>query len=390
MEMLHRKKHYILFPLCLIVLTGCWSSQEIEELSFGIAKGIDLADEESVEQEMDVGYPKRNLITLTDQIILPEVTVAEGPPSQKPYQNVSHTGDSIHEMLRENRLERNSVTSHHLKAIVIGEGIARKISIQNLINQLLRDNVSRRSSLLLIAKGKASETLETQGKEIPGEQLKEIATNESTKLLQMVTIGDASSKMASNRSFLLQSVVKEKEENKFAGAAIIQGKTKKLVGFLSEEEIGGISWITAKGKGGLVKTYDEEKKQLIVYEILSMKSRIKPMVQGNEISFDVKIKSEGRITEDWLYPGNAIDNDRFLKAAEKEVEGKVRRMVEETLTKIQKEYEADVAGFGTQLGIHYPRVWEKVEKDWDKEFSQVPVNLNVKINIKTYSAKGSK
>jgi spore germination protein len=205
-----------------------------------------------------------------------------------------------------------------------------------------------------------------------------------------MAVNNHRSKLTSKSSFLLQSVVAKKEENKMSGAAIIQGKTQKLVGFLSEEELQGINWIKAEVKGGLVETYDEEKKQPIIYEIISAKSRIKPIVKGNEISFDVEIQSEGRITEDWLYPGNAIDNDRFLKDAEKAVEKRVRQLVEEVLTKIQKEYEADVAGFGTQIRIHDPRLWEKVKKDWDKEFSQVPVKVDVTIKISSYGAKGSK
>ncbi|WP_078410236.1 Ger(x)C family spore germination protein [Priestia abyssalis] len=394
MKKLHSKKYYILLPLCLIVLTGCWSSQDIDELNFGVAKGVDLADKESLEQEVDEvsdGYPKRNLITLTDQIILPEVTAAEGVPPQKAYLNVSHTGDSIHEMIRENRLERKSVTSHHLKVIVIGEGAARKISLQNLLNEFLRDNVARRSVLLLIAKGKASETLETKGKDPPGELLKDVISNESTRLIQPISIGNASSEMTSNSSFLLQSVEAKNGENKLSGAAIIKGETKKLVGFLSEEEIEGLTWLTGKAtQKGILKTYHEEKKQVIVFEALSLKSRIKPIVKRTEISFDVEIQSEGRLTEDWMYADNAIYNDRFLKEAEKAVEKRVRQLVEKTLTKIQKDYQADVAGFGSQLRIHYPRLWQKVKKDWDKEFSQVPVNVKVKINIRSYSAKGSK
>ena len=92
-----------------------------------------------------------------------------------------------------------------------------------------------------------------------------------------------------------------------------------------------------------------------------MKSKIIPHVNGNNISFDIKIESEGRIAEHWVVSEKSIDTD-FLKRVEKAVEEEVERLIENVLDKIQHEYKTDVAGFGNQLRIRYPRIWKTTKK----------------------------
>jgi len=157
---------------------------------------------------------------------------------------------------------------------------------------------------------------------------------------------------------------------------------------LNENELEGLTWITGKGKSGLVKSFDEKTGKPILYEVKSMKSKIQPHVKGNNISFDVNIQSEGRLSENWVASGEPFEN-KFLRSVEKSAEQEVNRLVKRTLKKIQKEYQVDVAGFGNRLKIEYPKVWKKVEKDWDKTFSKVPIKYSVKLTIEDYGTEGT-
>ncbi|ENQ3080141.1 Ger(x)C family spore germination protein [Bacillus sp. WLY-B-L8] len=397
---LNNIRFLLVLPLVLFLfsLTGCWSSHVIEELGFEVGLAFDKGKESTVEkalEEEDGGYPKKNLITTTYQFVNPQSSGGGGKggaSGQKAYTNVSETGDSLHQMIREVSLRRDRpVIFHHTKVIVISANLARTYSLKKILDIYLRDNEIRPSCLMLISKGRASNTLEMKEPgEIPALRLYGIADNQyrTSRILPPVPLAKLPGKMQSESSFLLQNVVSAKGEVKFSGAAIIKGKTKKLRGFLSEKELEGLTWITGKGKGGLVKGVDKETGQPIMYEVASMKSTITPQVKGNKISFDVKIESEGQISENWVTSGNSFNN-KFLTRAEKAVIQEVNRLVDHTLKKIQKEYEVDVAGFGNRLRIKNPKVWEKVKKDWDKTFSKVPIKYSVKINIKGYGAKGS-
>lgn len=202
-----------------------------------------------------------------------------------------------------------------------------------------------------------------------------------------MTIAKLEGKLYSDSSFLLQNVISEDGEVKFVGAAVIDGKTKKLRGFLNESDLEGISWITGKGEGGLVKSFDEDSSSPIVYEIMSMKSKIVPKVEGDHISFTVKIQSEGRIAEHWVLSDKAFNN-KFLKKAEKTIEQEIERLVMKTSEKLQQEYQTDVSGFGNKIRIKYPKEWEKIKKDWDEIFSEVPIKCEVNVTIKDYGTSG--
>ncbi|MCM3253163.1 Ger(x)C family spore germination protein [Priestia aryabhattai] len=383
----------------LVPLTGCWSSHEIEERSLGVGVALDKGKESMIEKEFDEqggGYARKNLITSTYQLITPQVassTTKQGGPQQKSYVNVSETGDSAFQMLRELSLRSDTpLTSPHMKVMVIGEALARSYSLEQLVDQSLRDNDFRPSCLMFISKGRASDTLESKtAGEIPAFRLSTMVENayRTTRILPPMPLIKLESKIQSRSSFLLQNVVSANGEIKFAGAGIIKGKTNKMIGFLNEEELDGLTWITGKGKGGLVKSFDKKTGQLIVYEIESMKSHIQPNVKGNNISFDVHIESVGRLSESWMTSGSSFNN-QFLQNAQKTSEKKVKHLVRNVLEKMQTKYKVDVAGFGNQLRIKRPRVWMRVKDNWDQTFSEVPINYDVKLTIKDYGASGSK
>lgn len=386
----------LLLSFILLLLTGCWSSKEIEDLGLIVGTSLDLeTDSNSREalEEQEARNSNKELITITNQFVTSETTgsgTKEGK-KQQAYKNVSETGDAVLPTLRNMILKNDKrAFAEHSKVIVIGEDFASAFNLKQTMDFFLRELEMRPSALLLIAKNHASNILESnEPSKIPAFQLVEMMKGHkrTTKIIPPMTFAKLEGKLYSEASFLLQSVVSENGEIKFAGAAVIEGKTKKLRGFLTGKELEGITWITGKGKGGLVTSFYEETDQPIIYEIISMKSKIIPHVDGDKISFNVKIESEGRIAEHWILSEKTFDN-KFLKKAEKATEKEVERLVKNVLDKIQHEYQTDVSEFGTRLRIEYPKVWEKVKKDWDQTFSEVPIQCEVKITIKDYGTSG--
>ncbi|MFE0559846.1 Ger(x)C family spore germination protein [Paenibacillus sp. NPDC058910] len=382
-----------LLVLILLPLTGCWSNKEIEDLGLIVGTSLDLEKQEGAQEESagQAGWhPQRDRITITNQFVTAETTGKETKSSsshQKAYINVTETGDAILPTLRNMilRIDKRAFAEHS-KVIIIGEDLARTLDLQRILDFYNREQEMRPSALLLIAQNGASKTLESKKPmDIPAFRLVEMTHGHgrTTKILPPTTLTKIEGKLHSGASFLLQNVVSQNGETKFRGAAVIEGKTRKLRGFLNEKEIQGITLITGKGKGGLVKTFDKKTGEPLIYEVLSMKSKIEPHVDGNNISFDLKIESEGRIAEHWVVSEKTIETS-FLKRVEKTIEEDVERLVETVLDKIQHEYRTDVAGFGNKLRIKYPHVWKAAKKDWDQTFSEVPIKCEVKITVKDY------
>ncbi|PKU52215.1 MULTISPECIES: Ger(x)C family spore germination protein [Lysinibacillus] len=395
MKRKHRYIRYLLVITVSFLLTGCWSSKEIEDLGLIVGTSLDLeTGDVSSEEQQDARYANRELLTITNQFITSETTVSgtkEGALPERAYKNVTETGDAVLPTLRNMLLKVDKRSfAEHSKVIIIGEELASTVNLQQTLDFFLRELEIRPSGQLLIAQNRASQALETnEPTKIPAFQLVEMMEGHerTTKILPPMTVAKLEGKLYSDSSFLLQNVLAEDGEVRFAGAAVIEGKTKKLRGFLNESDLEGIAWITGKGKGGLVKGFDEESGAPIIYEIISAKSKIIPQIKDDQISFTLKIQTEGRISEHWVLSDKAFDN-RFLKKAEKVFEKEIERLVKKVLEKTQHEFQTDVSGFGNKVRIDYPKVWQKIKKDWDQTFSEVPITCEVNVTIKDYGTSG--
>jgi len=384
--------------LLLPFLTGCWSSHEIEEVSLEIGIALDkgyLSNIDKEFEEQDGGYQKNNNITITFQTVntkgIGNNSKGGGSSEQHSYLNVSETGDSTFQIVREIPLRRDHpIIGHHLKVIIISEELASNYSIKDLLDSYLRDNDIRPSCLVLISKGRASNALETNViGEIPSFRLTKMVENgyRSNKILPAMPLAKLTGKIQSESSFLLQNVISADGEVKLTGAAVIKGKTNKVVGFLNEEELEGITWINGKVKGGVVKS--SVKGQIIAYEIKSMKSKILPHINSGDITFEIKIETEGRLSENWVNRGKPSDN-KFLREIEKSIEAEIKSLMENVVQKMQNDLEVDVAGFGNKLKIKHPKVWKEVKKDdWDVTFSKLPIKYNVEVTVADYGAVSS-
>ncbi|WP_246009238.1 Ger(x)C family spore germination protein [Brevibacillus fluminis] len=386
----------VLLITSLLLLTGCWDSRDIDKNSFIIGIAIDKGKEPQFERDADKHggrYRKKNIITMTRQIILPSSSKSSDTSGggKRSYRNTSISGDSFHQILREFALENRNIIASHMKVLVISKAIAEKVRLDFMLNQAVRDNEIRNSTVIFMSRGEARLALSGKAEEnTPSEYLLEIADNRNrtTRLLPQMTLQKVASKMASGSSFLLPAVYAEQERVKMIGAAVIKGSTRKAIGFLGEEEVEGMTWLTGKGARGVVKSLGDQN-QLVVYEISSMKGKIIPHVEGDDITFDVQVKSIGAVSEDWSFPGDAFENS-FLKKVEQSTEKEIRRMVNQTIQSIQKKYKVDVGGFGEELRIAYPKVWKKVKANWDETFSKAKINYNVNITVNAYGNQGKK
>ncbi|MCF7618312.1 Ger(x)C family spore germination protein [Bacillus sonorensis] len=383
----------------LLLLTGCWSSQEIEERGLTFAIGLDKGKETSLEKSFDKEggyYPKKDRITMTFQYVNEQAAGSKasgggGGTQQKSYINVYETGDSIQQITTEIALRKDRpVYNPHLKVIVISSDLLRTYSLEELLDQPLRDNEIRPSSLVLITRGQARDTLELKETgEMPAFRLRKIVdnANEAKKILPPVTLAKLIGKMRAGTSYLIQNVASAEGEIKYAGAAAIKGKTNKLLGFLNEQDLDGIMWIIGRGRGGAIKSYDPKTKKLTTFQVEHINSKIKPIVKGNRISFEVSVQSEGHLAEKWVPSEKAFDN-KFIEKAEKDAASVVKQLMEKITEKMQEEYKADLAGFGNELRITHPRLWDKLKKNWDETFTTIPIKYHVKMNIKDYGTVG--
>jgi spore germination protein len=376
-----RKKHiWLSIILCsnLFFLTSCWSYSPIEDVNFVAGAALD-AD-------------KDGNLTSTLQYIVPHEQgggQSSGSSGHKQYINIKEGGDSLEPIGWETTLRREGkIFGAHEKIVVIGEKLARKLDMEQLVDLYYRDIDIRGSTLGFIAKGNASMTLESNEPDIvPSYRIYEIANQQlSTRMLKPTSLIQILSNMESDSSFVLQMLTTEKGEVKFDGAAVIKGKTNKQIGTLNKREIEGLNLITGEIKSGSIRSHG---KIPVYFQIQNIKSKITPHVKGDNISFHINISIDGRIAEDWKKTFNLFE-DANVKKLEEEIEKEADTLIKHTLNKMQNDLGVDIAQFGNQLRIQHPRVWQRVKKDWDQRFKTTPITSNINIHIEDYGMIGER
>ncbi|AZS15055.1 Ger(x)C family spore germination protein [Paenibacillus lutimineralis] len=387
-----RMKRYVLVIFLLLVLlnlTGCWGIKEIEDQTVLVGIGMDVANPSNEEKQLAENgnsYPKKNRVTLTFQIIPFEMRQSSGKSdksSNELYSNIQETGDSMFQMLRKMATRRSKpMMGHHVKVIVISEELAKRIEIDKLLKFVLRDNDIRPSCLVFISNSKASEVLVSNNSgEVPSLELAGLAENGSkaNNVLPPKSLTKLDGIINSGQSFILQNLSSSSDEVAVAGASVIKGKNRKWIGSLSIREVLALSWIRGSVKGGVIKTYDKQG-NVLTYEIISAKSKVKAKTSGKDISFQVSIRSKGRLIENWDTKEPA-DKEEFIKEAEGYFKQELMNMMTDTLHTMQDVHQVDVGGFRNHLRIQHPKVWRKVEQDWDSVFSRSDVKFDVDLII---------
>ncbi|MDI4645904.1 Ger(x)C family spore germination protein [Cohnella hashimotonis] len=386
-----------LLPLLLLagLLSGCWSSKEIEKLAVYSGLALDVGVPAPVEkdfEEQGANFTANHKVMATVQIVPVKSASAQQDNKQKAtqhaYQNVSGSGDSIFEIFRQFsiRLDR-PIIGHHLKVIVISSELLRRQTMEQLMDFVLRDNDIRPSTMVFVSQGEARETMASaQPNEVPSLHIKDMLHNRSrtSKVLEPVTLSKIDALTYAKRSFVLQSIVAGGGESEFSGAGIIKGSSGHWIGHLNQEDTECLAWLTQSGTSGVIKAYDE-KNEPLSYEIESVKSKIKTVADKDRILFKVSLSFQGRISETWSDHNASTSNAHAEKLASI-VEDRLASMMQTLLHKLQSEFKADVAGFGRRLSIQHPSVWKKVKNEWDDVFSRSHVEIKYDVKVTNFGS----
>lgn len=391
----HIRKLIIVLTTIVPLLTGCWSSKEIEELSIYAGVAIDAARPTEQEQKFvekgSKSFQKKDEITITLQVVpvksFGSKTKTDSGQARQ-FNNVTLSGNSVLELMRQYSIWRDRpVIGHHLKIIVISNDALKKYKIGQLTDFVLRDNDIRPSALLFLSEGDAKDTLLTNNPgEIPAFKIQDMTRNtfRTNKILEGFNLTQLDAHENSKQSFMLQNIISANEHIEFSGAGIIKGSTGYWIGNLTQDEVATINLINGSTKGGLIKTYNKDGKQ-IVYEIKDLKSKMRCTVKGDDISYHVEIKSEGRLIENWDDKEN-FSEIKDQEEAEKILEKQVMKMIKSVMKKTQKVYQADVIGFQKCISIKNPKMWKKVKDNWDEVYANIPVDFDVKLTITDFGA----
>jgi len=395
-KILNRYIIIIIIFLTTSLLSGCWDYTEIEKRGYVLGLAVDLIEEgevrsnkiETIMTETDVpkyAYTIQLPIIAKGKAVSGTGVHGGGDTGIRAKTwNLTILGNSFFEVNREysTRLDYPPFYEH-LKVVVISEAAARE-GMYTAIDFIMRDPEMRRRTKIFITPGKASKVLEVTPKieDYASLYLKALPNNaiRTSRMLHKTDIGQVMTNLHSGNDFVLPRIVPSKTEIRDAGSAIF--KKDKMVGWLDEIKTNYLKWISGYALGStLTIESPDDPKGIVTLEQRSLKTETKPVVEGEEITFNINTKVVFNIAEINHDHGKRAFDEDFIKEVEKLAEKKAEKQMRETIEYVQKEYGTDTFFFYEVMQRYAPDTWDKVKDDWDNVFPKVKTNIKVSVKI---------
>ncbi|WP_127496805.1 Ger(x)C family spore germination protein [Paenibacillus glycanilyticus] len=404
-----RAVHRRMLPLLLmtsVLLTGCWDRVEIDQRGFVVGVGIDepdkkegekqgsnIQDHDTQSQDKQSGVSSKQTFKVLYQIVMPaglSTNKSDGSSEgDKAYFNMSVEENAMATSMAKlsQRLSR-APFFEHLKVIIISESIARKPQkFAEAIDFFLRESQMRRSTRVMVTRDKAGNILNTHppDQKLPAQYLEELSDNtkESSRILPESRIGDVHEFLLKHKSFAIQGVMNgNRNYSTVTEAAVFNGTSNQMVGFLNSKETAGLNFMEGHVKGGQIKFTFEDRLGVFSIERVSRKLDC-TFGRDNLPSFIFHIEVEGSVDEVFHAPDTL--KEPAISAMETGVQKEIVKLMESTANKLQHEYNCDVMGLREYLFHNHYRWFKQHENQWEEEgklFSTRPVQMDVKVSVR--------
>lgn len=380
------KKKLFILPIIflLLILSGCWSKRELNELALVAALGIDFIDGE---------------YAISVQVINPsQVSSKQSGGGQAPVVTYHANGKTVFEAVRKIlALSPRKLYFAHLQIVVIGEELAEN-GLRDTVDFLARDQELRNDFTIIVSQqATAKDVLNilTPIEKIPANKMLNSlkGMEDAWGSTLEVDIEDLVTYLGvNNHDFALSAIEVQGDKSlgidqanverietpvilKFTGLAIF--KEDKLLGFIDEYESKSLNYLNDNIKSTIEIIACPSDGELTT-EITQSKTKTKGIIKDGKptinVSIDVvqnvaEVKCDINLTEiktmDWI-------NNQTEKTIEKSVV--------QVLKILQEHYQADVLGFADAIHRADPTEWKKIKDDWQTIYPEVEVNIKVNVN----------
>lgn len=378
------KKVIIIFLICALSFSGCWSHNELDTIDIVAGFAIDI-DEESGQYMMTYE-------------MVDTLSSGSGRGDLK-IKYASSTGETIFEAVRNAKKKlSNKPYGGNMQTIVISSEIARTQGINPVLEQIMRDGEPRETLSIVISQEKTAKEV-LLAREVDA-QITSYAINQIIKEDSSVTSSTIyvplykvhSALNGSGDSLLLPAVhlveVEQMDEERYLtteinGIAVFD--EDKLIDFISPEQSKYCLFILNKVSGG--SFYFPYKTQSgdfvnISMEIRDSKTKTAINYIDNQLVIDADISVITNLADTQGEVDLLIHDERVR------LEDLARKALKQSIgnffLSVQQEFGIDIFGFGHQLYQKNPKLWYELENDWNEIFSTAQYNINIELeNLNT-------
>lgn len=377
----------MLLALAMLVMSGCWSRKELNDLAVIVALGID--------QHKD-GYK------VSAQVLNPnEVRILGGSRGGSPVVTYRSVGTTVPGALQRLLAQAPRLLYlAHVRVVVLGEALARK-GLTDTLDFIARSPQLRTDFFLLVARdSEAEEILDvaTPFEHVPASSLyssilishqKWAATGKVTLqdfivelerggsapvLSGVEVIGDP----AKGNSLNNVRDIRPSTMLQHAGLAVF--RDDRLVGWLGESSSKTTNYVLNEvdETNTFVDCPDEG---IIGLSITQSKSEIKARLTDNGMpAFTVLLHLEADLNT--AQCSVDLTDPAMIRTIEDNAVAKYNERMERNIHNVQERFAADIYGFGEALHRQHPKIWKKYRSEWNDMFKTVHVDVDTKLKVK--------
>lgn len=358
--------------MCLLMCTftsGCYDSNEISQLAFIIAVGIDNADD--------------GLYDYTFQAVKP--SAFEGESDSNPLVTTTVTASSVYTAMDKLNTEISEKCDYsHIKLAVFSKELLQR-GAEGIFRSLFKTNTFHPNIRIAMAEGRASDYLqnikipldtnpaeyyenvfrESYSPYSPGTRLRDMekdGPHTVCNILPVVKAGKGD---------------KEKiEKYNTEKSAIIRDYTLKAI--TDHKEAFWYKLLTEKSFKGNFYIQIPRTDQKAVVELAKTYGKTKVAFENNTPVITVSLRFDGSVL--WSESEREyIANDKeFVKA----VNQKVKNELEEFLEKCSQEYKSDVCQFSKKAKIRYLTLQAWESEDWQGLFEKAQYRVTTEVTLR--------
>lgn len=381
-QKLNTNKFLCLLILILIVLllTGCWDRQEVNDLALVIATGIDKKSDDTIELSVQVYIPKASGSQKS----------MEGGSGGGNEQTLVRSAEGITiadamSKLQE-KLPRLIFWGHN--EVLIFEDELAKDGITSHIDFILRHPQLRQRSQLFVSKQKAKEILSLSPplERDSSEVLRELG---NLKIGMEVTTKEVSQMLISESGDCALPLIKilppEAGKDNKETIAYITGtalfKHDKMVGQIDDSVTRGLLWLRNEVRLAIITVQPEKAEGYVSMNLLLANSKLIPKIEDGKWKIILKTESDVDIIQNTTHLD--MSKPEVVEMLEKQLDKETKNKVRLALAQVQKDMKTDIIGFADSFHRAYPDVWEHEKHRWDEIFPNVEVTIETKSKIHT-------
>lgn len=363
----------ILFPI-MVLLSGCWDSNQPERMLYINAIGIDFKD---------------GKYEIYAQIIdFTNVAKSEQPTTDKAQAEVGFaTGDTVDEAIFQlyHSIDE-TVYWGHLNYIVVSEETLKNVALSPVIDLFIRYRETRYQIWVYSTKDPVQEVLLVRPVLNKALTLSKLGDPENSyeqeSFIKPINIRKIIIDMNEPSHEAMIPLITIKENWKSMDetikapdlSGVVVATPNGFKGFIEGDDARGMQWMSNDTKGGQV-TFKAENEEFITINVEKVKVKVKPIVQPGEVKFDIEVELETTVS---VIKG-MVSIDEIRKGIINTVEKEITTTYETALKK-----DIDIYRFSEHVYRKNLKAWKQYHIDGKVELNEDSIRkLEVKVELES-------